>query len=246
MAKNYMIGNWKMNQSLEDIKAFFHGLELSNNQNNFWIAPQTLHLSFVQELASQKGILVGAQNCSDQEQGAYTGETSPESLMELGMHFTLLGHSERRSLYGESDEFINKKVLKAIQKGLTPVLCIGETLSEREAGKTLDVVLSQVKAGLNGVELNNESELILAYEPVWAIGTGKTASPEQAEEVHAAIRELLIKLYGETGKDISILYGGSVKPNNVKDLLSQPNINGGLVGGASLKANDFSALCAAC
>ena len=162
------------------------------------------------------------------------------------MHFTLLGHSERRSLYGESDEFINKKVLKAIQKGLTPVLCIGETLSEREAGKTLDVVLGQVKAGLNGVELNNESELILAYEPVWAIGTGKTASPEQAEEVHAAIRELLIKLYGETGKDISILYGGSVKPNNVKDLLSQPNINGGLVGGASLKANDFSALCAAC
>lgn len=246
MAKNYMIGNWKMNQSLEDIQAFFQGIELSNNQNNFWIAPQTLHLSIVQDLALKKGILVGSQNCSDQDQGAFTGETSTDSLMELGMHFTLLGHSERRSLYGETDEFINKKIHKAIEKGLVPVLCIGETLEEREAGKTLDIVLSQVKAGLNGVELNNEAEIILAYEPVWAIGTGKTASPEQAEEVHAEIRKLLEELYGELGKDISILYGGSVKPNNVKDLLSQPNINGGLVGGASLKASDFSQLCAAC
>lgn len=246
MAKNYMIGNWKMNHTLEEIENFFNSVDLSNNQNNFWIAPQTLHISKCLELGSKTGILIGSQNCSDQNHGAFTGEVSTDSLMELGAHFTLIGHSERRTYYNEDDNFINKKVAKAIEKGLVPVLCIGETLEEREAGKTFDIVLGQVKAGLKGIELNNEAELIVAYEPVWAIGTGKTASPEQAEEVHGKIRSLLEELYGETGKDISILYGGSVKPANVKELLAQPNINGGLVGGASLKAEDFSQLCAAC
>ena len=246
MAKNYMIGNWKMYQTLGEIEAFFTGLDLSNNQNNFWIAPQILHLGFAKELALKAGVLIGSQNCSEHTYGAYTGETSPESLMEMGAHFTLLGHSERRSYYQETDEVINSKVQIAIEKGLVPVVCIGETLEQREAGKTMEIVLNQVKAALRDIELNNESELILAYEPVWAIGTGKTATPAQAEEVHAEIRKLLGQLYGEMGQDISILYGGSVKPENVKELLAQPNINGGLVGGASLKAESFSKLCAAC
>jgi triosephosphate isomerase len=245
MPKNYMIGNWKMNQSLSEIETFFNEIKLENNQNNFWIAPQTIHISNCIRLANDAGVLIGSQNISDQENGAFTGELSSDSLMEVGGHFTLVGHSERRSLYGESDDFINQKVLKAIEKGLVPVLCCGESLEQRESGKTFDIVLSQLKAGLKNVELNNFAELIVAYEPVWAIGTGKTASPEQAQEVHAKIRSLLIELYGELGQDLSILYGGSVKPNNVKDLLAQTDINGGLVGGASIKADSFADLCAA-
>ncbi len=246
MAKNYMIGNWKMNQTLSEIETFFANLNLSNNQNNFWIAPQILHLGYAKNLAEKAGVLIGSQNCSENSYGAYTGETSPDSLMEMGVHFTLLGHSERRSYYGETDKLINSKTKTAIEKGLVPVVCVGETLEEREAEKTMEVVLHQVKEAMSDVELNNESELIIAYEPVWAIGTGKTATPDQAEAVHTEIRKLLIELYGDLGQDISILYGGSVKPENVQELLSKPNINGGLVGGASLKAESFSQLCDAC
>ncbi len=245
-AKTYMVGNWKMNQTQSEIETFFNELKLENNQNNFWIAPQILHISKCMELAGNAGVLIGAQNCSEQDFGAFTGETSTDSLAEMGAHFTLIGHSERRSIYGETDELINKKVKKASASGVLPILCVGETLEEREAGKTLDIVLGQIKAGLSGVEIQNESEIIVAYEPVWAIGTGKTASPEQAGEVHDEIRKLLGELYGEFGMDISILYGGSVKPNNIKELLAQTNINGGLVGGASLKAESFNALCSAC
>ncbi len=246
MPKTYMIGNWKMNQSLAEIESFFSNLKLENNQNNFWIAPQSIHIPKVQELGQKAGVLVGAQNISDQESGAFTGEISSSALVELGAHFCLVGHSERRSLYGENDEFINRKVHQAIHSGLVPVLCVGETLAEREAGNTLEVVINQIKKGLANINLNNESELMVAYEPVWAIGTGKTAGPDQAEEVHAEIRKVLIELFQEIGRDISLLYGGSVKPNNVRDLLAQPNINGGLVGGASLKSEDFSLLCSAC
>lgn len=246
MPKNYMIGNWKMNQTLTQVEEFFSQLELSNNQNNFWIAPQTLHISKTLQLGQQKGVLIGAQNCSDQDYGAFTGENSTDSLMEIGCHFTLIGHSERRTYYNESNDFINRKVLKAIEKGLVPVLCIGETLEQRESAQTDTVVLDQLKSGLKTVSLNNESELIVAYEPVWAIGTGKTATPEQAGDVHNKIRAFLVESFGEIGEDISILYGGSVKPNNVNELLAQKNINGGLVGGASLDAKSFSALCAAC
>jgi triosephosphate isomerase len=245
-AKTYMVGNWKMNQTLEEIENFFSSLNLSHNQNNFWIAPQTLHISQCLMHADKAGVLIGAQNCSDQSRGAFTGENSPDSLMELGVHFTLIGHSERRTLFGETDELINKKVLKALDSGLVPILCVGETLHEREANKTLDVVLGQLEKNLLNVELNNEAELIIAYEPVWAIGTGKTATPDQAGKVHDSIREFLEKRFSDIGVDISILYGGSVKPSNVRDLLAQTNINGGLVGGASLKSEDFSALCQSC
>lgn len=243
MPRTYMIGNWKMNQSQQELEVFFSGLEIKHNQNNYWIAPQLIHIDKALKFGAQAGILIGAQNASSEDHGAFTGETSTASLMEMGAHFCLVGHSERRAIYNECDKFINAKVSKAISTGLVPVLCVGETLEERESNKTKDIVLGQIKAGLKGIELNNEAELIIAYEPVWAIGTGKTATPEMAQEVHAAIRELLVSIYGETGKDISILYGGSVKPANVVELLAQVDINGGLVGGASLKADDFSKLC---
>jgi triosephosphate isomerase len=244
MAKTYMIGNWKMNQSLEEINSFFTELKsIDLPTGNFWIAPQLIHISNCLALTGGTQFKIGAQNASDKDNGAFTGETSTSNLKELGAHFAILGHSERRAYYAESDEFINSKVSKVLESGLVPVLCIGETLEERESNKTLDIVLGQIKAGLQSIKLNSADELILAYEPVWAIGTGKTASPEQAEEVHFAIRNLLKELYGELGAELSILYGGSVKPSNVKELLAKPNINGGLVGGASIKADSFSDLC---
>jgi triosephosphate isomerase len=246
MAKNYMIGNWKMNQGLNEIKDYFAGMkEQALPAGNFWIAPQSLHIGKSLTEAEGSGFKIGAQNCSDQDFGAFTGEICTTSLKEIGAHFVILGHSERRAYYNETDTFINAKVKKAMENGLVPVLCCGETLEQREGNQTLDIVLSQIKAGLEGVKLTDASELIIAYEPVWAIGTGKTASPEQAEEVHAAIRNTLKELYGDLGNELSILYGGSVKPANVSDLLAQPNINGGLVGGASLKVADFTQLCKA-
>lgn len=245
MPKNYMIGNWKMNQSLSEINAFFNEIKLENNQNNFWIAPQSLHIATCIKQANEAGILIGSQNISDQDNGAFTGEISGDALMEIGAHFSLIGHSERRSLYGESDSFINSKVIKAIDKGIVPVVCCGETLEQRENAQTFTTVLSQLKAALKNVELNNFAELVIAYEPVWAIGTGKTASPQQAGEVHSKIRALLIELYGDLGNELTILYGGSVKPSNIKELMEQDDINGGLVGGASLKAESFNLLCAA-
>lgn len=244
MAKKYMIGNWKMNQSLEEVIGFFSAInEKSLDDGNFWIAPQLIHTS--PSLKHAHKIKIGAQNCSHHNNGAFTGETSALSLKELGVHFCLVGHSERRAYYGETDQAVNLKSKKLIETGLVPVICIGETLEEREAGKTLEVVLSQVKNALAGIELSSESDLILAYEPVWAIGTGKTASPEEAEEVHAAIRNTLKELYPEQGQEISILYGGSVKPANIASLMAMPNINGGLVGGASIKADSFADLCRA-
>lgn len=246
MPKTYMVGNWKMNQSLRELNQFFSIVEKEDlPQGNFWIAPQAIHIHTVSERTNSNSFKVGAQNCSDHESGAFTGEISPVNLKEMGAHFVILGHSERRAIFKEGDELINRKTKLALKHGLAPILCVGETLEEREADKTMEVVLNQVEKGVDQLELKAADELILAYEPVWAIGTGKTASPEQAEEVHAQIRKRLQELYPEIGKEISILYGGSVKPANVKDLLSQPNVNGGLVGGASLKAEDFIQLCKA-
>lgn len=243
-AKTYIIGNWKMNQSLDDLTGFFNTLkEISVPKGNFWISPQLIHIPKALELTKDTQFTIGAQNSSQHDFGAFTGETSVESLKELGAHFSLVGHSERRSLYGETNITVNQKTKKLLERGLLPIVCIGESLEERESGKTLEIVLSQVKEGLTGIDLKSSDDLILAYEPVWAIGTGKTASPAQAEEVHAAIRSTLEELYGDLGNSISILYGGSVKPTNVTELLNQTNINGGLVGGASLKADSFAALC---
>lgn len=242
MAKTYMIGNWKMNQSLEEINDFFYTIEDSKlKEGNYWIAPQTLHVSTCIKHSGK--IKIGAQNCSNFDSGAFTGESSAVSLKEIGAHFCLVGHSERRSLFNETDQLINEKTHKLLEIGLVPVVCIGESLEERESGKTLDIVLNQLSEALKNVIIKSPDDIIIAYEPVWAIGTGKTATPEQAEEVHGAIREKLGQLYHAHGANISILYGGSVKPSNVAELLAKPNINGGLVGGASLEAESFMDLC---
>ena len=245
MPKTHIIGNWKMNQSLSDIEAFFETLKKNNlGKGNFGIAPMSIHLPLALSVNSQ-GVSLGAQNCSEHEFGAFTGELHAQSLKELGASFVLIGHSERRALFGETNQTVNQKTLKSLETGLTPVVCVGETLEEREAGKTLDIVLEQVEKALESVELTSAEQLIIAYEPVWAIGTGKTATAAQAQEVHAQIRTLLEKKYENLGTDIAILYGGSVKPANVKELLAQKDINGGLVGGASLKAESFLELCQA-
>ncbi|MBC75689.1 MAG: triose-phosphate isomerase [Halobacteriovoraceae bacterium] len=246
MAKSYIVGNWKMNQNRHELNEFFGHLEKEElNPGNFWIAPQFIHIQTCIEKTNKVPLKIGAQNCSDQTSGAFTGEISPSSLADIEAHFVILGHSERRALFNESNELINSKVKAVMGNKLVPILCVGETLEQRESNETMNVVLDQVTKGLQGVKLGAEDDIIIAYEPVWAIGTGKTASPEQAEEVHAGIREKLKELYPECGENISILYGGSVKPNNIDDLIKQPNINGGLVGGASLKAEDFMALCRA-
>ncbi len=184
-------------------------------------------------------IKLGAQNMFYEEEGAYTGEISPVMLKDVGCSFVILGHSERRNIFKEDDELINKKVLSAVEHGLVPILCVGEKLKEREEGKTKEVVKRQVVNGLKG--LRGDKEFVIAYEPVWAIGTGKSATPEMAQEVHAFIREVLKELFGEeTANKVRILYGGSVKPENAKGLLSMPDIDGALVGGASLKAESFA------
>tara|TARA_R110000868_G_scaffold242909_7_gene498580 strand:- start:3116 stop:3871 length:756 start_codon:yes stop_codon:yes gene_type:complete len=243
MRKIHILGNWKMNHGLKELAAFCEELQSKwdslSKSASYGIAPQTLHLSTLKAKAP-KGLLVGAQNCSDQESGAFTGETSPSALSDMAADFTLTGHSERRQLYKESDEFINRKTKLALANGLTTVLCVGETLEERESGSTAGVVCHQIEAGLKDVAPNKK--LLIAYEPVWAIGTGKTATPEMAQDVHAIIRQKLYDL-GHDAAATPILYGGSVKPDNIEGLLDCSDIDGALVGGASLKASDFLALC---
>ena len=221
---------------MEAVKSFCQGVK-DLKASNAWIAPQFIHLSYlIEKLPNLKW---GGQDASDQESGAFTGDTSALSLKDIGAHFVILGHSERRSIHREKDELVNAKVKTALKAKLVPILCVGETLEERKMGHTNEVVLTQLTTGLRNIELTNAEELIIAYEPVWAIGTGVTATSHEAEEVHAQIRAELLKLYPKLGAKISILYGGSVKPSNFKELLSMPNVNGGLVGGASLDATDY-------
>ena len=184
--------------------------------------------------------MLGAENLSDQDKGAFTGEISADMLLDAGVKFVIIGHSERRQYYKEDDAFLNRKVLKAFEKGLTPILCCGETLEQREAGVTLDWIRLQLKSDLQGVTKEQAASMVIAYEPIWAIGTGKTATSDQAEEVCGAIRKLIAEIYDEeTAEKIRIQYGGSMKPSNCKELLAKPDIDGGLIGGAALKA-DFA------
>lgn len=240
--KKYIIGNWKMNQSLQDIEAFFTDLNLDGVTCETWVAPQALHISTLLEKSKELPLQVGAQNISTELKGAFTGETSAETLKDLGGTFVLVGHSERRALFNEDHVTLNKKLHLAKDLGLTIVFCIGEQLEERENGMTDAVLKNQIQEGLKNFPADKLDQLIVAYEPVWAIGTGKVATPEQAEETHQGVRSVLVGLYGRDGASIPLLYGGSVKPSNVEGLLSQENIDGALVGGASLKGADFSAL----
>lgn len=242
---NLIVANWKMNQTKKEIQDFFTGLEgLSYNalQGRAWIAPQALHIPLVQKLAPN-GLKVGAQNCAQKTEGAMTGEISPLALKDLGGEFVILGHSERRALFQESDELLNQKMHCALDQKLCVIFCVGETLEQREAEQTLEVIKKQLEQGLKNFPADHTAQLVVAYEPVWAIGTGKTASPEQAQEVHAAIRKMLQDGLSLDAQRIPLLYGGSVKAGNLKELLTQTDIDGGLVGGASLKPSDFKELC---
>jgi triosephosphate isomerase len=197
-------------------------------------------LAKVSELIEQSEVFLGAQNMNSESSGAFTGEVSAEMLRDLYVNFVILGHSERRQLYGETNSSINEKVLAAINNNLKPIYCIGETLEERESGKTLEIVRSQVREGLADFPASAIEHLVLAYEPVWAIGTGKTATDEMAQEVHADIRSVLSEMFGESAAStVRILYGGSMKPENALGLLAQPDVDGGLIGGASLTSRAF-------
>lgn len=240
--KKYMIGNWKMNQSLEQIDAFFKDLNIKDLKCETWIAPQALHISTLLNKSVGTPLKIGAQNIAIEISGAFTGETSAQALKDLGATFSLIGHSERRSLYNEDHKTLNKKLLLNESLGLTSVFCVGEQLEERENGMTDAVLKHQLIEGLKNYPTTALDRLIVAYEPVWAIGTGKVATPEQAEETHYGVRSVLVDLYGREGGAVPLLYGGSVKPANAQGLLSQENIDGALVGGASLKGSDFSEL----
>ena len=239
-----LVANWKMNKNENEVKDFFtEFLPKYSSQRSAWIAPQAIHFSLVHQLGQTKGIKAGLQNCSENLSGAFTGEISPRSFKEMGGDFVILGHSERRQLFQETSKLLNAKVKTALKEGLKVIYCVGETLPEREAMQTLSIVGDQIHQGLNDMTEASAENLIVAYEPVWAIGTGKTATPAQAQEVHAFIRRELKKKFPAFGEKVQLLYGGSVKPDNVEELLGQKDIDGGLVGGASLKAQDFLALC---
>lgn len=241
--KKLMVGNWKMNKNSHEVAEFFRSFnEKYSEKTEAWIASQAIHFPLVEEL-KLKSMKAGLQNCSEHVEGAYTGEISPRALKEMNGHFVILGHSERRQYFAETSRGLNAKIRTALSEGLVVIYCVGETLKEREANQTLSIIEDQIHQGLNDQSKASLDNLIIAYEPVWAIGTGKTASPAQAQEVHAHIRQILKAKFPAFGEKTRILYGGSVKPDNVSELLAQKDIDGGLVGGASLKAKDFLALC---
>lgn len=243
MRKPLIAGNWKMNMLRDSSVALIHQLldkSKPSDKVEVAVCPPAVYLHDVGAALRGSHIALGAQNMYHTEEGAYTGEISGKMLKDLGCRYVILGHSERRQLMGETDAHVNQKVHSALKVGLIPIVCVGETLEQREAGQTTNVVRTQTEGSLAGLTSEQAAGIVLAYEPVWAIGTGKTATPAQAEEVHADIRALLTKLFGaDTAQKIRIQYGGSVKADNAKELLSQPNIDGALVGGASLKADSF-------
>jgi triosephosphate isomerase len=241
--KPAIVGNWKMNLTRSAAADLVHALrgELDRVTDvEIGICPVFTVLASVAPLLEGSVIGLGAQNVAWADSGAFTGEVSGEMLREVGCKYAIVGHSERRQHFGETDDRVNARAKAALRWSLTPIICVGETLAEREKKRTLDVVSSQVKGCLQGWNADEARKSIIAYEPVWAIGTGKVATPEQAQEVHAVIRGLLNDLFGQPAAEaIRVQYGGSVKPSNVKDLMAQPDIDGALVGGASLTAKDF-------
>ena len=243
MRKCFVAGNWKMNLTLAGSVALAGELEgRAGEVRDVTVAvcPPFVYLKAVADALVGSDIALGAQNMYDQCEGAFTGEVSASMLLDVGCRYVILGHSERRHVIGEGDELINAKILKALAAGLAPIVCVGETLAQREAGLTEDVIRGQVEAALNGVSREQIAAVTIAYEPVWAIGTGRTASPEQAQQVHAFIRSLVLKLYdAPAAEGLVIQYGGSVKPENASELMSMPDVDGALVGGASLKAESF-------
>jgi len=243
MRKKVIAGNWKMNKDLHQsqnlVSEIINGLG-KDIKAEVIVCPPFTSLSEVSSLLKGTQIKLGAQNMYYEESGAFTGEVSADMLKSVGCEFVILGHSERRVIFNEPDELINKKLKTALVKGLKPIFCVGELLEQRERGETMQVVSRQVERGLEGVSAEQMKNVTIAYEPVWAIGTGKTATPQQAREVHSFIRELVVKKFSASvSENLIIQYGGSVKPDNAGELLSQKDIDGALVGGACLKADSF-------
>lgn len=249
MRTHIVAGNWKMNLNFEEADELLQNLmdKLEDiklpKEVQLIVCPPFPYLEMANDYANDSYFMVGAQNVNDNESGAYTGEVSASMLESMELNYCIVGHSERRQYYGETNAGVAKKVAMLLAHNLKPIVCVGELLDEREAGRHFEVIRQQVTEGLSGITAEQMKEVVLAYEPVWAIGTGKTATPAQAQEVHAFIRSLLRELYGDqTADDTSILYGGSCKPANAKELFANPDVDGGLIGGASLKADDFIAI----
>lgn len=235
-------GNWKMNLTMDEAVSLARGIAEGAPEDGVQliVSPVAVHLSAVSEALAASPVLLSAQNMHWATGGAYTGEVAGPMLRELAVRYVILGHSERRQYFGESDHEINRKVHSALNQDFHPIICLGETLAEREDGNTQTKVEFQLRAAMSGLNKEEARKCIVAYEPIWAIGTGKTASPEQAQEVHAFLRDVLGDRFGkDIANEIPLLYGGSVKPHNFESLISQEDIDGGLVGGASLKADSF-------
>ncbi len=249
MRQLFVAGNWKMHGSKASIMNLMTGLNKKSAEigaTKVAICPPTIYIDYAQKCLATDKIALGAQNIAiEPVQGAFTGETSAEMLKDFGCQYVVIGHSERRAIYGETDSEIAQKVVTALKAGITPILCVGETLEEREAGNLEKVISTQLNAIIQAVGIDAFERIVIAYEPVWAIGTGKTASSAQAQEVHAFIRGQLAVLNAAVAEKVIIQYGGSVKPGNAKELFAQPDIDGGLIGGASLNADDFIAICTA-
>ncbi|NTW60420.1 MAG: triose-phosphate isomerase [Nitrospirae bacterium] len=241
-----LAGNWKMNMTAtqaRELASKLVPLVSSIKDRDIVLGPPFTSLSAVAEMIKGSDIGLSAQNLHWEDKGAFTGEISAEMLLDLGCRYVIIGHSERRQYFGETDETVNRKAKQALRKGLLPILCVGETLAEREAGKLSDIIGRQVTGGLKDIAADDMKKVVIAYEPVWAIGTGKTATPEQANEVHALIRQKVKALYSaDIAEGLRIQYGGSVTPENISTLMAMPDIDGALVGGASLKPESFAAL----
>lgn len=248
MRKPLVAGNWKLNGSLTSITELLTGIKDQASAvtvAELAVCPPFIYLGHVQQQLADTGISFGAQDCSDQDNGAYTGEVAASMIKEFGSKYVIVGHSERRHIYGESNEMVAVKFEQVKKINLVPILCVGETLQDREDGHTEVVIAKQIDAVLDLLGIDGFNDAVIAYEPVWAIGTGHTATPEQAQEVHDFIRCKIDALNKDIAANLRILYGGSMKPENAKQLLQQNDIDGGLIGGASLKAQDFISIAAA-
>ena len=245
MGKYIIAGNWKMNKLPSETYDFVKEVVEATKGATCEVVCCTPYVCLAQAVKAAEGthVKIGAENLHFEDKGAFTGEVSADMLKDLGVTYVIIGHSERRQYFAETDETVNKKVIKALEKDLLPILCVGESLEEREAGITMDLITIQIKKAFAGISADDAKKVVIAYEPIWAIGTGKTATDEQAEEVCAEIRKVLASLYDDaTAKEITIQYGGSMNAGNAEGLLAKPNIDGGLIGGASLKSADFAVI----
>ncbi|MBR3942597.1 MAG: triose-phosphate isomerase [Clostridia bacterium] len=245
MGKYIIAGNWKMNKLPSETFGYVKEVVEATKGSSCEVVCCTPYVNLAPAIEAAKGthVKIGAENLHFEDKGAFTGEISADMLKDLGVEYVIIGHSERRQYFAETDETVNKKTIKALEKDLIPIVCVGESLEEREAGITMDLINIQIKKAFAGICACNAKKVVIAYEPIWAIGTGKTATDDQAEEVCAGIRSVLAELYdADTAKEITIQYGGSMNAKNAEGLLSKPNIDGGLIGGASLVAADFAVI----